>query len=292
MNEQDLELLLMLDRYKNITKTAEKLHMTQPALTRRIKVLEEELGIQLLIRSRNGVIFTPLAEGILPKIQELSETFRSMRTYLDTNSGYVGGTVKIGLSINYAQYRLAKVLKEFLCQYPKVNVDIRTTQSQSLYPMFMSKEISLAVLRGEYKWDAGCRLFDQEPVCVVSMEDFDIPSLNRRNYLKRSSEEAFRAGIQRWFDENRLNPQNQIYIDNITTALELVKAGLGWAILPEVCLDHFQGVKKPIIYQDGTHFLRNSYILYRKEYLKLPQVALFVEKIISHGNVMGEEESL
>lgn len=67
----------------------------------------------------------------------------------------------------------------------------------------------------------GCRLFDQEPVCVVSMEDFDIPSQNQRNYLKRSSGEAFRAGIQRWFDENRLNPQNQIYIDNIITTLEL-----------------------------------------------------------------------
>ena len=173
MSEQDLELLLKLNQYKNITKAAERLHTTQPALTRRVKALEEELGVQLLIRSRNGVIFTPLAEGILPKIRELSETFQSVRTYLDINSGYVGGTVKIGLSINYAQYRLAKVLKEFLCQYPKVKVDIRTTQSQSLYPIFMNKEISLAVLRGEYKWDAGCRLFNQESVCVVSLEEFD-----------------------------------------------------------------------------------------------------------------------
>lgn len=285
MDEQDLELLLMLNKYKNITKTAEKLHVTQPALTRRIKALEESLGINLLIRSRNGIIFTPLAESILPQITELSEQFQNMRAYLNSNSGYVGGTVKIGMSINYAQYRLAKVLKEFLSLYPQVNVTIKTTQSQSIYKMFLNKEVSLAILRGEFKWDEGCRLFNKEPVCVVAMEDFEISNLNHMNYLRRNSENAFEAGIQRWFHENNLHPKNNIYIDNITTTLQLVKEGLGWAILPQVCLDDFEGVKKPIAYQDGSMFVRNSYLLYRRQYLELPQVALFAEKILSYGNV-------
>ena len=59
MDEKDYELLLDLSETKNITKTASRLYMTQPAITKRIQKMEEELNCQLFLRSKKGVILTP-----------------------------------------------------------------------------------------------------------------------------------------------------------------------------------------------------------------------------------------
>lgn len=282
MNEQDLEILLMLDKYKNITRTAEKLHITQPALTRRIKQMEEKLGVELLFRSRNGVILTPLAESIMPRILELSRGFHDMREYLDSNRGYIGGSLTIGVSINYAQYRLSGFLKKYTELYPKVKIQIRTANSLNIYKALLNQELSLAIMRGEYAWNEGCHRISREPIYIVSMEDFEVDDLRHRNYIRRDTENAFDVGVDRWFQENKLRSSHSIYVDNITTALQMVKEGLGWAIVPQICLDGFEGVKKPIIYQDGSSFLRNSYVLYRNRYYELPQVELFVKELIAY----------
>ncbi|MFQ8841197.1 MAG: LysR family transcriptional regulator [Clostridium fessum] len=66
MDKRDYELLLALDQHKNITKAAQSLYMTQPAITKRIQKMEEELHCPLLIRSKRGVLLTPAAESLLP----------------------------------------------------------------------------------------------------------------------------------------------------------------------------------------------------------------------------------
>ena len=59
MDEKDYELLHALDETRNITHAADKLYMTQSALSKRIKALEQELGVEIVLRSRQGIRFTP-----------------------------------------------------------------------------------------------------------------------------------------------------------------------------------------------------------------------------------------
>ena len=62
MGHRDWEMLVRLYKWKSITKTAEELFMTQPALTKRLKQIEEEFGISIALRSSQGLIFTPKGE--------------------------------------------------------------------------------------------------------------------------------------------------------------------------------------------------------------------------------------
>ena len=71
MDEKDYELLLDLSETKNITKTASRLYMTQPAITKRIQKMEEELNCQLFLRSKKGVILTPSGESIIPYTNDI-----------------------------------------------------------------------------------------------------------------------------------------------------------------------------------------------------------------------------
>ena len=65
MDEKDYELLHALDETRNITHAADKLYMTQSALSKRIKALEQELGVEIVLRSRQGIRFTPAGEQVL-----------------------------------------------------------------------------------------------------------------------------------------------------------------------------------------------------------------------------------
>lgn len=79
MNEKDYELLLDLSESKNITKTAQRLYMTQPAITKRIQKMEEELQCTLFLRSKKGIQFTPAGEQILPYASEILKNSQALK---------------------------------------------------------------------------------------------------------------------------------------------------------------------------------------------------------------------
>lgn len=292
MNEEDVKLLLTLRRTRNITKTAELMNLTQPALTRRIQVLEEDLGTKLLVRSRNGAFFTPAGESILPKIQELEEIFTCIRESMHFHAGKISGKIRIGVSINYAQFSMAKTVAGFARQYPHVSLHIESAQSWHIYKKLLNREISMAVLRGNYKWEDVNILFNREPMYLIAREECALGELNRIHYLYRNMESSLEKSVGRWFEENGIRPRHQIYLDNIRSAISLVEEGMGWAIVPGACLDGFRGFRVPLEFQDGSPFTRDSYLLCADEYIHLPQVWLFCRAVLEHGNMPGAAEAL
>ena len=109
MDEQDIELLKTLIDTQNITKTAKKLYTTQSSLTKRIQKMEQDLGCQLFIRSRKGILPTPAAEGIFPEIEKISQSMEHIRAYALSLQGEICGSLKIGVSVNIARYKLPAV---------------------------------------------------------------------------------------------------------------------------------------------------------------------------------------
>ncbi|KZL90449.1 LysR family transcriptional regulator [Clostridium magnum] len=278
MDEKDYELILTLYQLKNITKTAEKLFITQPALTKRIKKIEHDLGTELLLRSKKGVLFTPLGESIIPYIRNVASTLKQMRQQVDSNHDFIGGTLSAGISLNYSQYQLPKVLKSYTEAFPNVDVNIITDQSRNLYHRLENDEISIAVVRGEFNWNDKSILLDTEPMCLVCSNEYARRPLNSYSYIGRRSDSILQGKIQTWLTENGLSTDNtKLSIDNIGTCLEMAKHGLGWAILPKVCLDDFDGYVEDLYFADGTPFTRSTYILYRSSYYSLPQVKLFIQ---------------
>ena len=102
MDKRDYELLLALDQHKNITKAAQSLYMTQPAITKRIQKMEEELHCPLLIRSKRGVLLTPAAESLLPCARTILKNMEQMEELAAASQDYICWTTDyISLSNKY-----------------------------------------------------------------------------------------------------------------------------------------------------------------------------------------------
>ena len=278
MDEKDFEILSILNETRNITRAAKQLYITQSALSKRIKAIEKELGIEMLIRSRQGIRFTPAGEAVLTHSTCAAREMELMRRHIDTMNEEICGTLNTGISINFALYKLPDILADYHKKYPKVNLLITTGQSRHLYRQMLDGSLDIAVLRGEYPWDGIQFLLSQENTCLVYNQEYEGTPLSDYLYISHKTDIYQSAMMTRWMHEQNLNPRtNGVCVDSITACTEMVKRGIGWGLLPEIALENFHGCKKPCTFIDGEPFIRRTYILCQREAVELPQVNAFME---------------
>lgn len=204
MDDKDYEILLALSEKKSISKAAEKLFITQPALSKRIQKIEKELDIQLLCRTSKGILLTPLGEGIIPYVQTISNQNTLIHNYISANRTEVGGSLIAGISQNYSRYTLPNVLKKFSDNYPDVSVTILTGKSNHMYSLLQNGIVNLAIVRGEYKWEDGQIFLSSEPLCLVTSEKYKTIPLSSYPYIGRYTDSSLQDQIDLWLEENQL----------------------------------------------------------------------------------------
>ncbi len=283
MDERDFQLLMTLKETGNITHAANKLYITQSSLSKRIHAIEKELDTCILLRSRQGVHFTPEGEIVLKRASEASCILDIMRNDLIASKGYICGTLNAGISINYALYRLPALLATYHKQYPHVTMHISSDQSRSLYLQVTSGKIDVAIIRGEYEWSGEKILLARENVCAIRSKKDENRSLRTLPFIGRKTDIQFERELATWMREKSIQPKNNgVFVDNISTCVEMVQRGLGWSIVPEICLDHFDGIIQPLIFDNGEPFVRSTYIMYNSNAMELPQVKAFID-LIKHS---------
>ncbi len=283
MDEKDFEMLADLAKTCNITKSAQRLYTTQSALTKRIQKLEYELGTELFLRTKKGLLKTPVLEEILPHLSRINDSLEQIKGLAASQGEELAGTLSLGISSNYARYRLPEVLEEYIARYPKVEIQINSHRSPSLYKSLLEGSISVAVSRGEYPWSDGDLILSEEPIClVVSESNRDVP-LNQIPYIAREADAGYANSLSRWRSENGLSPsKSDLVISDVPTVIKLVERGMGWSVLPAICLSDFKGIIRPLQFKDGRAFTRRTHILYRAGHFGLPQVRAFVEIAQKH----------
>ena len=280
MDERDFELLEVLESSRNITKAAERLFITQSALSKRIQAMEEELGVSLLLRSRQGIRFTPDGETVLAGCRAAAGELSRMRRQLEVDRQEVCGTLRAGISINYALYQFPDILAEYHRRFPRVRLQITTDQSRNLYRQMVEGSLDAAIIRGDYNWDGARFLLSRERVCVICARGLEEIPLKNQIYIGRKTDSALETATLRWMNEQGLDGiHTGLSVDSITTCVEMVRRGLGWSVVPEIALKSFDGCIRPCVFENGEPFVRDTTLICRGESLRLPQVKAFVEQL-------------
>ncbi len=283
MDEKDIEIFLELMRIGNVTRAADNLFTTQSAVTKRIQRMEDDLGCSLFIRTKRGTLPTAQAEHILPTMNSIYRSLQDIRSYTSCSQGEIAGSVRLGSSINYAHYRLAPLLKDFMEAYPRVDISVTTGQSAHLFKLLSDGQLSLVILRGDFTWNDGHVELSSEPVCLVRSRDDPDRGLSDIPFIRRKSDAGFEAQLHRWITEQgiRIKPAS-LEINDISACLAMVSAGIGWTVLPKICLSGFDGICMPLSFKDGTAFTRSTHLFYRQSHLELAQVGCFIEKVLDY----------
>lgn len=129
----------------NITKAAEELMISQPAISKSIKNLEEQLGGQLFIRTKRGVILTDEGREFYNYINRAMEYIYNAENKFTDLINLNTGTIKIGISSTLTKQFLIPYLEIFHTKYPKIDIQIVTNVSVELIPKLKNGLIDLMI---------------------------------------------------------------------------------------------------------------------------------------------------
>lgn len=281
MDEIDFLLLKAIDKTRNLTKAADQVNMTQSALSKRIRAMEEELDTTIFLRTHSGVRFTATGEKVLQSCSLAAKEISDLKLFLKKHDGEIYGSLTIGVSDNYMQYHLADVIETYNRKYPHVTITFKTDKGHLIYPRVLGNSIDLGIIRGEYEWDGLKILLSRESMCVVRNKELETIPLENCNYIDRTTDSTQSELMYRWRRENKmLRCKTMITLDSISSCMELVRRGMGWALIPEVALKDYKGSIKPCYFQNGEPFVRSTYIYCKTEVAKLPQVKAFINEAV------------
>ena len=143
VNLELYRIFYVVAKHKNITKASKELCISQPAVSKHIKNLEESLGITLFIRTPKGLIITESGEAILKKVKEalmlLDHALGSAEDYKELRKG----TISIGISTSLTKIYLIHYLTIFHKKYPNIAIDIATDDGETLKEKLKDGSIDL-----------------------------------------------------------------------------------------------------------------------------------------------------
>jgi len=129
-----------------ITGAAERLSVTQPALSRRIHQLEEHLGVTLLTRGRKGAVLTPIGEMVLPEARILAERYDNLRAEVAAYTRLEGGTVRIGGGATAVSFVLPDAIAAYQLDHPSVRFEVKEAGSREITDNVIDGRLELGVV--------------------------------------------------------------------------------------------------------------------------------------------------
>ena len=247
MELRQLRYFAAVARHRHFTRAAEELHVAQPALSQQVRRLENELGMELFVRSTRRVALTEAGELLLPRAQHVLAEVDDARAELEQLSGLVRGRVSIG-SIPLARLDLPGMLAEFRARHPGVAMYMREETLGNMLAMLRGDELDLGFAFTDEQM-AGPELvveplFEEELLVVTSpshrlagRKRLRIEELRDEPFIGFRRDSTLRQTAQAALAGAGLDPTSAFETIELETMRALAARGLGVTIMPRGYLE-------------------------------------------------------
>ncbi len=235
-----VEGFLETARHRNLSRAAEALAVTQPALTARIQALESELGTALFVRSRHGMDLTDAGRAFLPYAERAMAALDAGASLLSELRRGGTGELVLGAAPAVSTYVLPSLLVRFTRRFPNVRLVVRTGHSEEILELALRREIDLGLVRELRHPDVEMQpLYDDELVLVAAgshrfgdRTTVGIHELEGARLILFDRTSSYYDLTNAFFREAGVAPGGVMELDNIDSAKQMVGQGLGVALLP------------------------------------------------------------
>jgi DNA-binding transcriptional LysR family regulator len=242
MNLSSLQAFIKVAQLESFSAAAQELFLTQPAVSKRIAQLEEELGVRLFDRIGHRVSITEAGRTLLPGAHRIIEELKDTQRQVANLSGKVRGPLRIGTSHHIGLHRLPPYLKSFTRDYPEVELDIRFMDSEAACAQVSHGELELAVvtLPAEPGRELTCTTLWDDHLVPVAAKDHPLSRLKKVSLMALCQNPAILPGsgtftrsiIEGAFNKTHRPLSVALETNYLETILMMVSIGLGWSILP------------------------------------------------------------
>lgn len=220
----------------SISAAAKKLHISQPPLSNQMKALENELGVVLFERGIRSITLTDAGKLMYTRAKAILDMASATKMEIDNLDSEVGGTIRVGMVSSASIGDIAAKLMDFCNNYPQVHYQIYEGNTYEMLDALKTNQVDLALVRAPFPEDGLiCHKYQEEYFVGAGLPELlpekeGIEALSERPLiLYRRWEPSFR----RAFESKQLIFQPACITDNAWTCIQMAKAGMGIAIVPE-----------------------------------------------------------
>ncbi len=269
MELQNLRAFAAVADNNSFSIAAEKLHLTQPAVSKRVALLEQQLGSALFDRIGRRVSLTEAGRALLPHARAVELQLQAAERSVRDLSGSVGGQLRLATSHHIGLHRLPPVLSHFSKTCPEVHIDIDFMDSEQAYDRIMRGEAELAVVtlapesesNPESEPNTVARAIWHDPLEFMVAREHELLRSSPLTLTELSRYPAVLPGlgtytgqiVKRLFDRHQLQLQVSMATNYLETIRMIASVGLGWTVLPRSMRDDsLQAIQVPGLDMERT----------------------------------------
>lgn len=222
----------------NITKASEELNISQPAISKSIKNLEDQLGGQLFVRTKRGVILTEEGKGFYNYIKQAIEYITNAENKFTDLINLETGCIKIGISTTLTKEFLLPYLEKFHTLYPKISIQIITDLTTDLMTKLKNGLVDIVILNISKKNYANdieiikCKKINDCFIASSKYKDLikmnlSLKDLNNYPLILQAKPSNTRAFLDNYAKENDVTLKPNIELTSYSLVVEFTKIGLG-----------------------------------------------------------------
>lgn len=290
MNMSQVQYALTVARYKNFSKAAESLFLSQPALSLQIKKLEQELGFALFSRKAQGVTITPEGEKFFEDAQAVEIAWNQMLQNAAINRGETRKHLRVAVSTRTYSNGLFNDILDFFDNHPEIEASFVTEAGADSFAALQNGTIDVALdrlppvqLLPDQNKFFSCELISELQCFLVSPdskmytnETLSFSNLGGTSFITGLENSMEDRSLKQICKEYGISLGKLYRSDGINTVMDLVRTGKGITIGPVSFASHF-GVRA-IPLEPTTYVSLNFVCL--KERAASPEITLFKNHLI------------
>jgi DNA-binding transcriptional LysR family regulator len=224
----------------NLTRAAARLHLTQPAVSLQVKSLQNELKLQLFVRTSGGMALTDDGAKLLPFAERVMESINEFRHNADALHSTLTGKLAICTILDPEFIRLGAFLRRLVESYPQLSTELRHGMSGWVLQQVKSGEADVGYYLGQPGKDFHYQTLTSFTYNVLAPRGWkarvagkDWAALARLPWIWTPPESAHNRLLTRTFAELKLTPNKVALVDQEPSMLDLVKSGVGLSLVRE-----------------------------------------------------------
>lgn len=316
MNLSQLERILLVAQTKNITAAAQKLFISQPALTQMISTIEQEIGARIFIRNVTPLKLTYEGECFIRTAQQILSANRIMLDQIRNSKSGLVGKITIGVSIPRCRYIMLDVIPRMLSDCPNVTLNFVDGKSADFERDILLGNVDLALSNiPPSSEQVGCYVLNRESYYLVANRNsaiaqrldalrfacntpempFSLKEASEENFILLHSTRNSRIAFNQMARELSISPHISIEAYNSDIALECVEIGAGVALLASV-----ESNIRPFCYQtdklsffvlDSKYAFHDLYLFYNAVCERNPAMQRMIDLLLeSFGRKKVEKQ--
>jgi len=301
MEIDQVETFLAVATFGGFHRAAEALRISQPAVSARIKALEESLGVKLFARSRGGLTVSDSGRIFRPHAEQLLKVASVARQAVHELQPPSGTPLQIAAALSISVYFLPDVLKRFQRAHPNVIISIRPGHSKEVLEMVLGEEAEIGLARSLQHPEVETLSLRNDPLLLVT-HPTQGPAQSRRARLEQVAALPlifYDRGSSDWmltqslFRRAGLVPNVALEVDSIETAKRMVNSGLGLSFLPQIAVGRElrTGKLRTIKIVDAEPLRRSLDVIHLRRRPLRAEARAFLQMVREAASLTGKSNS-